>query len=112
MPSPTRPRATIAGVIQRAVAAAVVAACVHVAQVDGRFRILAEFTWTGRELAWLALGGSLETLRDGGRFKIRQAILKSELIDTTAEAVSPMGNNLTRVSHFRSVLDSAGHFMR
>ena len=57
-PSPSE-RTTIGDVLRLAVASAVVAACVHVAQVEVRFRILKEFTWTGREFAWLALGGYL-----------------------------------------------------
>ncbi len=56
-PLPPSPNATIGDVLRLAVGFAVVAACVHVAQVEFRFRVLKEFTWTGREFAWLALGG-------------------------------------------------------
>ncbi len=56
-PSTPNANATIGDVLRLAVGSAVVAACVHVAQVEFRFRILKEFTWTGREFAWLALGG-------------------------------------------------------
>jgi arylsulfatase A-like enzyme len=56
-PPTERGTATMGDVMRLAIAAAVVAACVHVAQVEIRFRILKEFTWTGREFAWLALGG-------------------------------------------------------
>jgi hypothetical protein len=65
-PSPTRsstdtdrPVAGITSVFWLAVAGAVVAAGVHVALVEFRFRVLHEFTWSSREFAWLSLGGYL-----------------------------------------------------
>ncbi len=56
---PARSRASIADVWWLAVAGAVFAALVHVAQTEFRFRVLKQFTWTSREFAWLSLGGYL-----------------------------------------------------
>lgn len=58
-PAPPRTAASIVDVLWLAVAGAVFAALVHVAQTEFRFRVLHEFTWSSREFAWLSLGGYL-----------------------------------------------------
>lgn len=53
------PSARIGDVAWLAVGGAALAALVHVAQVEFRFRVLGTFTWTHREFAWLSLAGYL-----------------------------------------------------
>ncbi|MEP7380605.1 MAG: sulfatase [Gemmatimonadota bacterium] len=59
--TPAQPRAgaSIVDVLWLAVTGAALVACLHVAQVEFRFRVLKEFTWTSREFAWLSFGGYL-----------------------------------------------------
>ncbi len=56
---PARAAASLADVIWLALAGTALAAVVHVAQTEFRFRVLEEFTWSSREFAWLSLGGYL-----------------------------------------------------
>jgi arylsulfatase A-like enzyme len=49
----------VGDVLWLAISGAVLAALVHVASVEFRFRVLEVFTWTNREFAWLSLVGYL-----------------------------------------------------
>lgn len=55
----TRVGATVPDVAWLAACGAIMAAMVHTAYVESRFRLLGELTWVSREFAWLALAGYL-----------------------------------------------------